>query len=206
MTGFVDHGLLLREHSHRVANDMMVAVAALRHAERRAGGDVLISMAIGRLEATARVQRLLCERPSGAVVDLGAVLGQLCQAMRAAQAGPSAIEVSVAPLLVDGEFAWTVALIVHELVGNALRHGARGGGRIRVEMDGYDEGAAVLAVSDSGGAREWSRSGGQGAGIVDGLAARLSGAVSRSWSSSGGCVQVVLQRVAADARPLPEIA
>ncbi|WP_066709362.1 ATP-binding protein [Sphingomonas adhaesiva] len=205
--GYVEHGLLLREHSHRVANDMTIAIAALRHAERQAGGDVLIAMAIGRLEAAARVQRLLCEQPSGTVVDLLTILRRLCEAMRHAHAAPAlAVEVVGPPLRVDGGDAWTVSLIVHELVGNALRHGGRGGGRVRVEVLGDAGGGAVLAVTDRGAAREWSRPGGQGAGIVDGLVARLGGVVSRSCPPSGGRVQVVLPCFTADALPLPEVA
>lgn len=188
----VEDGLLLREHAHRVSNDMAVAAAALRLADRRVGGDPEIGSSIARLDAAARVQRLLCVRPSGSLVDLTAAVAELCAAMSLARPGPGGeIRVSGPILMVGDDAARLMAMCVHELVGNALRHAGPQGGRARVEVT--DDGdMTTVAVLDGAGEREWARAGGQGTGIVDQLAARLGGAVVRSVASSGGSVVVAV--------------
>ncbi|WP_242121944.1 ATP-binding protein [Sphingomonas lacusdianchii] len=192
----IGEGLLLREHAHRVANDMAVASAALRFAECRTGSDPALSSVIARLEATARVQRLLCEGASGRTVDLADVLTRLCDAMRSAHAAQSvALDVVAHPLPVADGDAWILSMCVHELVGNALRHGGASGARVRVEaFDGA--GTTTVRVLDRGGMREWSRPGGQGAAIVDQLAARLGGRVRRSVDRGGGCVEIAVPTIA----------
>lgn len=189
-------GLLLREHSHRVANDMAVASAALRFAERRAGSDPAIATVIARLDAAARVQRLLCERPTGAAVDLVGILGRLCDAMLIAHPGrPFAVEIAGEPLLVADADAWVLSMCVHELVGNALRHGGQRGARVRVVV-ADKAGWTTVTVFDRGGPREWSRPGGQGAAIVDQLAAMLGGRVLRSSGTGGGRVEIATPTLA----------
>ncbi|MGY4395403.1 two-component sensor histidine kinase [Sphingomonas sp. UYAg733] len=197
----VQDGLLLSEHAHRVANDMAVAAAALRLALRRTDGDPDIAAAAARIGASAQVQRILCARPVGATVELGCLLKRLCAAMALAHPGPiGAVEVIAAPLHVTDGAAMPLAMCVHELVRNALVHAGRGGGHVRVEVS--DDGVTTtVAVCDRGPARVWERSGGQGAAIVDQLAARLRGSVSRQASATGGKVVIAMPSIVAGIVP-----
>lgn len=205
----IEDGLLLREHAHRVANDLAVAAAALRLAERRVGADPMIASAIARLDASAQVQRLLCVRPSGSTVDLPSALAQLCGAMALAHAGQEgfAINVSGGSLPVgdgDGD-ARLIAMCVNELVGNALRHAGPQGGHGGVCVEVGDDGTSTtVAVTDTGGPRDWSRTGGQGTGIVDQLAGCLGGTVVRSVSAAGGRVAIAMPSLIATAADILE--
>lgn len=201
----VGNGLLLSEQAHRVANDMAVAVAAMRLAERRSGGDADIAAAIARIEATVTVQRMLCARPVGATVDLGQLLRRLCAAMEAAHPLPDCSIDVACPLVAVGDVvAMSIAMCVHELARNALVHACRRGGRVLVEVS-EDCGSLTIAVADRGPARTWGRAGGQGAAIVDELAEAIGGAVSRRVTPAGGRVEVALPDVAAATSALLEV-
>jgi two-component sensor histidine kinase len=188
--------LLLSEQSHRMANGMGVAVGALRAVERRMGCDPALSATISRLGSEAEVHRLLCARPIGLVVDLVEMLARLCRAMASACPDDAAVvaPVSVAMPVRDDD-ARLIALAVHELVANAIRHACASGGTVAVEIVDQET-VTVIVVRDTGAALSWSRAGGQGAGIVDGLADCLGGQVIRSSHDDGGSVELRLPRLA----------
>lgn len=187
--GETENDLLMREMSHRVANDMSVAVAALRAAGRLVGGDPTISAALARMQACAEVQRLLCADAPG-VVDVTALLARVCSAMADAEPGPGrVVSLRGGSLLSSGKEARLFLLTVHELVRNALVHGCRFGGPITVDI-GDEDGVTSVVVASPGSAGAWTRAGGQGAGIVDGLAGRLGGRVARGGSAAVTRVEV----------------
>lgn len=179
-----DGDLVAREALHRVGNELAVAAAALRVAQRRGGEDPAVGAAIERIEAASQVNALLSRRPFSEVVDLGAYLAALHGPLaRLGAAAGVAVHLDAGPTKVFGIDQRRVGMIVYELVMNAVRHADRDDEGIRVTLT-HRWGVATVEVSDGGGAGAWTREGGQGGGIVDALAARLGGSVER-WGGEG---------------------
>lgn len=202
--GSSDGALLAREARHRVANDLGVAVAALRLAADGLLDAAAIATAVVRLEAAAEINRVLCVEPEGAMVSLGSSLERLRAPLaRIAMAQGWRLRLLVDPMVVDDRDAARVAMIVHELVTNALRHGAGAPGRA-VQVAVEDHGGSTVVAVENAGAEGWVRRGGQGGRIVDALAAGMGGRVHRvtAAETGGPCrVDVVLPSLAGAQAP-----
>ncbi|MBI0532038.1 ATP-binding protein [Sphingomonas sp. TX0522] len=178
-----DGGILLRELSHRTANTLQVAVAAL-HLGRRGRSD-LIDDALDRIGGAADLHGLLANVP--AARDPLDALVDICHATRRAAGASARVELDfdLRPVEIPPDSAGPIGMIVTELVSNSIRHAFGGGpGRISVSI-GPSPAGVEIAVEDDGSCAGWSRSGGQGRGIVDGLAAALGGVLIRTRTPSG---------------------
>lgn len=189
-------GLLAREARHRVANDLAAAMGALRLAATGGIADARLTSAIERLEAAAEINQILCREPTDAVVELAQTLERLRRPLaRTAAAAGWNLHFDVPAMGVDDADAMRVALIVGELVSNALRHASGAGERIVsvrvVESDNFTR----VVVADGGAPRAWSRAGGQGGQIVDALAWLMLGSVRRGIDGRG-VVEVVMPSIA----------
>ncbi|MFC3124293.1 HWE histidine kinase domain-containing protein [Pseudoroseomonas globiformis] len=125
--------LLLRELSHRGKNALAVVQAALR-LTRAEDLPAYVQAIIGRVDALARAQALLAEgRWDGA--DLRSLLqGELAPFLdRSGRHGPRAA-LSGRPVRLPALMAQPLAMALHELATNAVKHGALSvpGGRLRV--------------------------------------------------------------------------
>ena len=149
--------LMFRELQHRVSNNLTV-VASLIKMQRRRVGDAaarqVLDTATGRLNLVARVQRELND-PATQAIDLSQFLrGMVDDIVTTAAAGPRVVtSVQAAdPVIVDSERAVPVALIVAELLANAVEHAFSGGatGRIAVRLADLGTGTARLEIEDDG--------------------------------------------------------
>lgn len=194
---FSDECLLASEARHRVANDLGVAVGALRLASDGLLDAAMTASAVARMEAAAEINRALCFRPAGVVVPLAPALEPLRSPLaRVAMAQGWRLRLSLAPIDVDDRDALRIAMIVHELVANALRHAA-GSPTRTVDVVVDDDGrSTTLTVADGGRASRWARPDGQGGRIVDALAAELGGRVERGFSGGSGLVVVAMPSIA----------
>ena len=107
--------------------------------------------------------------------SLDAALQQVCEALHL-QAEPRSILISLESSHDDSQLAerqvTTLALVVNELITNAIKHAFAGdGGRIRVTIGRKDASDVTIMVDDDGMPFEQAMSGGDGFGM--GLAERL---------------------------------
>ncbi|MDB5428415.1 MAG: sensor histidine kinase [Phenylobacterium sp.] len=188
--------LLVGEISHRVLNEYTHAIATLSLA--RAGTtDVTargaLAAAEGRLRAYADVHRALRPPPGGRPCDLGTYLKGVCAALSCASLRERGVRLMLIPseAMLAADRCWRVALIVAELVNNAVRRAFDdGGGRILIEVESL--GPTILCrVTDDGRPASSSPLKGWGRGIVESLTHALGGRIEWLFELSG--TQVVLR-------------
>jgi two-component sensor histidine kinase len=188
--------LLLDELSHRVGNEFMAVLAALRTAWRRVSEipDLAhdLDQAVVRLENFCMVHRILGRnRPYGSLSER---LDALCRATALSKVAGLDIQVilDADDVTVDDETSWTVCVVASELMTNALKHAFCGANRgdLRVSLRA-DHDSILLTVHDTGTGPS-SRPPpphpaqvGAGSRIVADLAGRLGGMVARHTGPVG---------------------
>ena len=151
--------LSIREIHHRVKNNLQVVSSLLR---LQAATSDLPAVRAALLEAQERIQAIalvhqkLHQAPALAEADLRDYVQKLvAQLVRSYATTPALVEaeVDVALLRLGPDDLVPLALVLHELVLNALRHGfpaGSQGGSLRVELGPIGEGRACLRVADDG--------------------------------------------------------
>ncbi len=124
----VRQSVLVRELQHRTKN-MLAVIQAIVSQTLVRSPDLASAQEslVGRLHALAHAQEFVAAGPGG-----GVPLRELVQAELAVFGARAAIEGE--PLVIGGAFAQTLALVIHELATNALKHGALAvsGGRVAI--------------------------------------------------------------------------
>lgn len=193
--------IYVKELGHRTSNILQVAMFALgRGLQAR---PELLSQAVDQLRGAADLNRMLAGQTAG-IAGLGAHLMQVCAATgRSVGTGEEIeLQLDVPTLIVDMEDARCLGMIVSELVANSIKHAfpeGRGAISIAVRDDGDH---TFIMVEDDGHCAGWSRPGGRGREIVDGLARRMNGRVRRVLTPAGSSrIQVMTRSVAIVAGP-----
>lgn len=148
--------LLLREASHRPANDLMRLTGLIGLELRAAGSDARVVEPLRRLTDRARVftrvQERLLRSERNAVVRMNEFIGDLCRDVHSSLVGARSISIEARadPQPMQHDRAVLVGLIVNELVTNALTHAfsAERQGTINVRFECKNE--CVLSVEDDG--------------------------------------------------------
>ena len=145
--------MLLRELSHRVMNSLQTLGALfrlqardLRDPQARAQFD----QAVARIHSMALAYRRLHTADGVEVVDFAEFLRELCQNLQSSMAGegnPILVEADL--ILLGPDQAMPLALVVNELVTNAIKHGTREAGGITVKLGRSKQGCR-LAVRNAG--------------------------------------------------------
>ncbi|WBV44889.1 HWE histidine kinase domain-containing protein [Pseudoroseomonas cervicalis] len=187
--------LLAREVDHRCKNALAVVQAALRLTPRHDPAAYAAAVE-GRVAALARVQTLLAEdRWRGASLSalLRAELAPFV-ALDGDAYGPRA-ELQGPPVLLPPAAAQPLAMAMHELATNALKHGAlsQPGGRVLVEWrctarDGLAGDTLALRWRELGGPRAKGPPQRRGFGsrvLVSVVRGQLGGQLTLSWPASG---------------------
>lgn len=173
--------LLLRETNHRCSNDLQLVVSLLGLQSRRASSAEVrqaLADAMDRVSILARARSALHrDRPP----SLEAALRQVCEAL-GAQAEPRSILISLevhqevrglsAPQIT------TLALVVNELITNAIKHAFEegGSGHIRVTIRRNGNRDVTVLVDDDGLPFPETASGeGLGMGLAKRLMASIGG-------------------------------
>jgi PAS domain S-box-containing protein len=171
---------LLNELNHRVKNNMQLLQSLLSSAAREtasAEAKAVLREAGDRLAAMSAAQRVLYATPDATRFDAVQFLEAVCQASR--QTFPSSVKIVcfAEPGELSNEAAMPLALILNELLTNAVKHGLKGEtGTLRVALTG--EGAAfLLSVEDDGPGFELDAVRAQASGLrlIDGLTRQLRG-------------------------------
>ena len=186
------HELLAGEMSHRVKNLLAVA-SGLTHMSSRSASTTADMAAdlIGKLTALGRAHDLVRPLPGheGKAVLLGDLFSVLLAPYDDIGAFAGRIRVAVPRMGVGESTAQTLALAIHELATNSLKHGAlssdTGSLDVSESTDGED---LLLTWAETGGPEisgppEMSGFGSQL--LARSFAQRLGGAITHDWQPSG---------------------
>jgi two-component sensor histidine kinase len=147
--------VLFTELQHRISNHLQLLSTLLdsqRSHVRDENAKQAMTDASLRLAMVGKLHRKLHD-PKRGEVDIGALLHELSGDVLATWGRPDvACVVDSAPLMLPADKGTSVALIVTELVSNALEHGlaGRSDGTIRLGLRLDAEGNACLTVADDG--------------------------------------------------------
>jgi two-component system, sensor histidine kinase PdtaS len=138
---------LLKEVHHRVKNNMQIISSLIRMQERVGTSS---EETIRRVQAMALVHDLIYTQSQFAAVDLAAYTNRLVETLRAGPGHGIAFEVAASPVAITLDRAMPFALILSEVLTNAIRHAFKERrGRIEVALSQTD-GSVRLRVHDDG--------------------------------------------------------
>jgi len=188
--------LLLKEVDHRIKNSLQI-VSSLLHLQARTAGasQSQLQNAAARIAAIAAVHRQLHKSDYVGSVQLDAYLTDLCQEIATASGSPDrpcTLTVDAVPLTVDNDIAVPLALIVNELLTNAIRHSQPAGEdrTVHVVVSSRSDDFSV-SVSDPGGGPDPAQTTfGLGTRLIEALTRQISGTITRQ--SLGGSYTVTV--------------
>jgi two-component sensor histidine kinase len=147
--------VMFKELQHRVSNNLQM-VSALMSLQKGSVRDEqarrVLDEAAARLALIGKIHRQLHD-PSGQQVELGRFLKHLCHDVLAASGASSVVcLVQAEPMALAPERTVPLALIVAELVSNALEHAfaGRANGTITIDLTRRPDHRASLTVADDG--------------------------------------------------------
>jgi PAS domain S-box-containing protein len=187
--------ILLDELNHRVKNNMQMLHALLRGAYRETSSveaRAVLADASQRVAAMAAAQQVLYDAGNAARYSAGDFLQAVCASAR--QAFGVVVDISIAECAgaeLANDTVIPLALILNELLTNAVKHGvnAPGGGLIKVGLTkNYD--GFVLYVEDEGPGFDFERAQrrSSGLGLVSGLVQQLRGTFQVERTGGARCV------------------
>jgi PAS domain S-box-containing protein len=173
--------LLLDELNHRTKNNMQMLQSLLFTASRAARSEEarrVLDEASSRVAAMAAAQRVLYGKADAIRFDAGEFLNAVCETVK--QTLPAAVVLECRPAngVLSNDVAMPLALILNELITNALKHGCKDRGPCAVRVDLTERGGTFeLSVEDDGEGfdLEAVRKASSGLQLVLGLARQLHG-------------------------------
>lgn len=158
--------VMLQEMHHRVRNNLQTISALLTMQQRRLDpsgqGSLALRDSVARIQAIAAVHNLLCLEDVG-TTTVDAVARQIVENARVSLTDPDHpvfFSICGAPAMVKSRQATVLAIVLNELIANALSHGLRlRGGHVVVEttqegdeisVEVRDDGPSHAAVEPSG--------------------------------------------------------
>ena len=164
--------LLLREVNHRVKNSLQIVSSILHLQTKAVSAEAAAEMrtASARILAIAAVHERLYTGSTVTTVTLDAFLKDLCADIGKALRSATDLEVELAPVEVPTDKAVQLALIVNELVTNAIKYGKP---PCRVETRKGSHEMLMLKVSDRGNGPAENHKKGLGSRIVDAFVQQL---------------------------------
>ena len=175
--------LLFRELDHRVKNTLAMTAGLLLHQLRNVldpAARAAMESASGRVMTMGRVHQIGARAATG---NLAEVIHSVCTDL----VGPDprfALKIAAEPIIAPAHKAAVVALIVNELVTNAVKHAFRGrvAGTVAVSLHRTDAESVTLSVTDDGEPLP-----GNGQNISSGIGLKL---VARLADQLGGALTV----------------
>jgi PAS domain S-box-containing protein len=195
--------ILLNELNHRVKNNMQMLQSLLSSAARRARSaeaQQALEEASARISAMASAQRLLYGATGAQRFDAAELLKAVCETTR--QTFPTTVEIvyQAVPVQLPNDVAMPLALILNELLTNAVKHGGNGNSEQTVHVtlssqghslsqEGLSQEGLVLHVEDGGPGFDFERvrASSSGLRLVDGLARQLGGKLTSTRTPRSRC-------------------
>jgi len=183
--------LLLNELNHRTKNNMQILQSVLFSAARKTRSDEarqVLGEASGRISAMAAAQRVLYGTTDASHFAASDFLGAVCQTVQQTLSREVNIVCQASSGVLSNDAAMPLALILNELLTNAVKHGIKDRTKqtVRVGLTEQD-GESELYVEEDGDGFDLDavRNGSSGLQLVLGLARQLQGAfeVTRTPSS-----------------------
>jgi two-component sensor histidine kinase len=203
--------LMLKEVDHRIKNSLLI-VSSLLHLQAKTAGaaEFQFQKAAARISAIASVHQQLHKSDYVGTVQIDQYLTNLCREIAAASCGPDLawdLVVDAAPLTISNDIAVPLALIVNELLTNAIQHSHPiGEGRtLHVIISSRPEDFSV-SVSDPGtGPDPAQAKSGLGTRLVKALTQQIRATITTQRSDASYAVTVTIPRLdshlATDHRP-----
>ena len=191
------HELLAGEMSHRVKNLLAIATALTRITSRSAVSVPDMSQElIQRLTALGRAHDLV--RPLPGTEGKAALLGDLLSVLLAPYDDPGAfsgrVRVAVPRMGVGEATATSLAMVIHELATNSMKHGALSADAGTLDISSStDESDLTLVWAETGGpaVEQPAEMSGFGSKMI---ARQLGGAISFDWQATGLVVTLRMRR------------
>jgi two-component sensor histidine kinase len=193
--------LLLKEVNHRVKNSLQLVLSMLSlqgQSFKEPQTRELFTKAISRVTAIAAIHERLYQDADPLTVEMHTYLTGLCaELIRASGLEENAqanLQIEVEEMRLPTEHGVAVALVVNELVMNALKHAqpASGPAAINVRLVRHGASQVRLTVADNGDAPEQSsgEASGLGTQLIRMLARQLNGTVSIERAAGNYAVHV----------------
>lgn len=174
--------LLLRELNHRVKNNLQMLLSMLsgaRAGAQNAESRLILDRACSRVAAIGAAQNVFYRAGVGSI-STADFLDQVCRAVMNALGNEHELALQVTPAQLPSDLAAPLALMLNELITNAVKHGLASSRRGRIDVAlAINDSTYELTVADNGIGFDASeiRAGASGLGLVRGLAGQLGGSV-----------------------------
>jgi PAS domain S-box-containing protein len=183
--------MLLNELNHRIKNNLQMLQSLLRTAGRETKSPeatAVLSDASQRVAAIAAAQRILYSPDSPHSFEAEDFLNAVCESAR--QSFDNDVKVEIAPVRgkLHNDVALPLALILNELLTNAVKHGGKGLIKVGLHEIGDD---LQLSVADCGSGFRVSQVGSRhssGIGLIQGLVRQIGGSFEVECVSGTRCV------------------
>jgi PAS domain S-box-containing protein len=187
--------LLLKELNHRVKNNMQMLQSLLNAAARESANPEarqVLADASQRVAAMAAAQKVLYEEGKPAHFAAQDFLESICAASQSAFSPAINISIGTTDGVLSNDTAMPLALILNELLTNAVKHGNNGSGKtsIRVGLSN-DEISYQLSVEDEGPGFDLDstvRRRASGLGLVARMARQLGGSFTVEQGKGARCI------------------
>jgi len=190
--------LMLKEVDHRIKNSLLIVSSLLHQQAKTAGAaEFQFHKAAARISAIAAVHQQLHKSDYVGTVQIDEYLTNLCQEISAAACGPDLawdLVVEAVPLTISNDIAVPLALIVNELLTNAIQHSQPiGEGRtvhVAVSSDAED---FSVSVSDPGGGPDPAQTNfGLGTRLIEALTRQINATITKRSSVGNYTVTVTV--------------
>ena len=184
--------VLLKELNHRVKNNMQMLQALLTSAQRETTNSearAVLDNASRRIAAMAAAQQVLYGEMQPTSFSTRDFLEAVCSTIQSTLSTRVRIVIEDAPGELSNDVAMPLALILNELLINAVKHGTVGGA-IRVGIARRDQ-VCSLWVHDDGPGFELdasTRRRSSGLGLVTGLSRQIGGSFSVERDGGARCI------------------
>lgn len=177
---------LLREVYHRVKNNLQVVSSLVNLQVSRATNEHergALRTTQDRIHALSMVHSNLYDTPELHRIKLHEFVPQLCEYLRQAQGTQNdnvTLSFDIDPILSEPDRAVPLALLITEVVTNALKHGWPGNepGHLSLSLKEDGTGGLVMTISDDGSITEAATSASLGGRLIHAFARQLGGEVS----------------------------
>lgn len=189
--------MLLAEVNHRVKNSLQLVSSALSLQARRLkepATKAAFDQAINRVRAISSVHERLYKSDNPMFVSMPGYLKDLAEDLETAPELTNQIDVVVDDIRLRTELAIPVALIVNELVTNAIKYAypPEQPGPIKLSLVRREDEMLELSVADKGAGMETlPTTEGLGSRLVAAMASQVQGRLERNASEDGFSVTVV---------------
>jgi two-component sensor histidine kinase len=189
--------LLIKEVDHRIKNNLQIVSSLLNMQAKIAGAAAgQFRSAAARVAAIAAVHQQLHKFDDVGTVALDRYLTDLCQAIATASSSSDrtwSLIVDADPLSISTDIAVPLALIVNELVTNAIQHSrpAGRGGRVHIVLKSFPDNFSI-SISDLGDGPAATEISGLGTRIVESLALQIDATVTKCRVPAGYTVTMTV--------------